>query len=422
MRGQHASGVELPCLLCQTHTLPARSVLCCRGVVLLNAAGRFEEGAEGEGEAAAVATPEQQSLWAGLVEQGERASKQRQAGGGAGQPCAPLVRHLCPTVLLRMSQQVRARGETCSRGDRPCLPPCFAPPACLPRSRHGRQARGGVCVLCVHQAARPHPAGAAGAALRGRLWHAGMLPGRRHPAPGEAEALCCLAAPRLGDRWHFVLPIPPHAFHHFTGAGPGVCERPQPGRRPGALSLLFYDLLCFYVNVSHRSLDEDLVRAPLLTGLQGLHWRKLHGAHLHWPQPSPLPLLPPGALHLAARPGPQRRRSLLSRHHRCARHCIAGEAGQVARRWRRRLRCVRLPRLPGACTPCGGPQLSDRVPPAPARPPLHAPTLLPASPLVPPLCSARRGHEPPAVPARWHAAVPAVGREGAAFCLSFLSF
>ncbi len=38
--------------------------------MLLNAAGRFEEGGEGS-EEAPVATPEQQSLWSGLVEQGE---------------------------------------------------------------------------------------------------------------------------------------------------------------------------------------------------------------------------------------------------------------------------------------------------------------------------------------------------------------
>ena len=44
-----------------------------RGVVLLNAAGRFEEGVEAAaaaGAAAPVATVEQQSLWSGLVQQG----------------------------------------------------------------------------------------------------------------------------------------------------------------------------------------------------------------------------------------------------------------------------------------------------------------------------------------------------------------
>lgn len=40
----------------------------CRGVVLLNAAGRFDE--DGAEEGAAVATEEQQSLWSRVAEQG----------------------------------------------------------------------------------------------------------------------------------------------------------------------------------------------------------------------------------------------------------------------------------------------------------------------------------------------------------------
>lgn len=40
--------------------------------MLLNAAGRFEEGGESSSEEAApLGTPEQQNLWGGLVEQGE---------------------------------------------------------------------------------------------------------------------------------------------------------------------------------------------------------------------------------------------------------------------------------------------------------------------------------------------------------------
>lgn len=44
--------------------------------MLLNAAGRFEEGGESTEGETAVATPEQQNLWSGLVEQGEQ-SRQR---------------------------------------------------------------------------------------------------------------------------------------------------------------------------------------------------------------------------------------------------------------------------------------------------------------------------------------------------------
>ncbi|PRW33916.1 chloroplastic isoform X2 [Chlorella sorokiniana] len=47
----------------------ARNPDLVKGVVLLNAAGRFEEAGEESSEEAAVATPEQQNLWSGLVEQ-----------------------------------------------------------------------------------------------------------------------------------------------------------------------------------------------------------------------------------------------------------------------------------------------------------------------------------------------------------------
>lgn len=170
------SDCSVPCQGDLTHQRsppPTRAAALRRGVVLLNAAGRFEEGGESVEEETAVATPEQQNLWSGLVEQGEQ-GRQR------------VVSRFCCAGWPALQSRRRAEQPHLPRNCA-CRPACVAVswlrnaplPSPLPRSRHRGEARRSICLLCVHQAARPHSSGAG--------WRTGGLVGcRKRQSPNLA--------------------------------------------------------------------------------------------------------------------------------------------------------------------------------------------------------------------------------------------